>query len=124
MATTTPQLEGSIGNNINDLLLHLKKDVTDNHIDGSVNIAGYLSDGLGARIQLSNLEEVTDNDINNWIFLAKKSGSINENYTADLSTGTVTFDVEYKRPTEPTNYLEWLKYPAIMTLLTIALKFL
>ena len=124
MTTTTPQLEGSIGNNITELLNALKSDVSENHIDGTVLIAGYLGNGLGARICISNLETVTDNDISNWIFLAKRSGSVSQNYTADLGTGTVTFDVEYIRPTEPTNYLEWLKYPAIMTALMMALNFL
>ena len=94
MTTTTPQLHGSIGNKISNLMSTLKLDVAQNHIDGTVYIAGYLGSGLGARISITNLETVGSEDISNWILLAKKSGSISQNYTADLNTGTVTFDDE------------------------------
>lgn len=124
MTTTTPKLHGSIGNKISNLMSTLKLDVQQNHIDGSVYIAGYLGSGLGVRICITNLETVGSDDISNWILLAKQSGSISQNYTADLNTGTVTFDVEYIRESEPINYCEWLKYPAIMTALMMALNFL
>jgi len=124
MTTTSPQLHGSIGNKISSLVSTLKLDVQQNHVDGNVYIAGYLTSGLGARISITNLETVGSDDISNWILLAKQSGSISQNYTADLNTGTVTFDVEYIRDSEPINYCEWLKYPAIMTALMMALSFL
>jgi len=124
MTTTTPQLHGSIGNKISGLVSRLKLDVEQNHVDGNVYIAGYLASGVGARISITNLEQVGSEDISNWILLAKQSGSVSQNYTADLNTGTVTFDVEYIRESEPINYCEWLKYPVIMTALMMALSFL
>ena len=124
MSSTTPTLPLEIQKKLNTALQNIAAHVDENHIDGVVNLSGYLNSMLGAKVQISNLEQFGMNDIDDWLAMCYKSGACDTSYTADLSTGRVTIDVEYKRPSSPIKYCEWLKYPLILVSLGAILQFL
>ena len=114
----------TIQNNMSKCLHFLSAAVSENHVDGQVQIVGYLRNGLGAKIEITNLEEIQNHDIDEWSGIARDTGAINVNYVADFSAGKITFDIEYKRPLSYTKYCEWLIYPIALSILTASLKFL
>lgn len=122
MPVSQPELNKEIQLKLKKYTLDLANAVQDTHVDGNVEIVGYLRNGLGAKIEIRNLEEIQNDDIEYWQQLAYDSGSNRVNYIADFSAGKITFDVEYKRPFKPTKYCEWLIYPLILTILTAVLK--
>ena len=124
MTDTHPTLPALIQNKLSDAMKLITEHVKTFHVDGEVGCAGYLRNGKGAKILISNLEEMHDEDIQTWIHHCRTGGAINVNYTADFGTGTITLDVEYKKPSLPTNYCEWLKYPLILAALATALQIL
>lgn len=124
MTDTHPTLPALIQNKLSDAMKLITEHVKTFHVDGEVSCAGYLRNGKGAKILISNLEEMHDDDIQTWIHHCKVSGAIGVNYTADFGTGTITLDVEYKKPSTPINYCEWLKYPLILAALATALQIL
>lgn len=122
MPVSQPELNKTIHDKLKKYTVDLSNIVQETHVDGNVQIVGYLRNGLGAKIEISNLEEIQNDDIECWQRLAYDSGSNRVNYVADFSAGKITFDVEYKRAFEPTKYCEWLIYPLILTILTASLK--
>ena len=124
MTDTHPTLPALIQNNLSEALKKITEHVKTFHVDGDVACAGYLRNGKGAKILISNLEEIGEDDIHTWIHHCKVSGAIQVNYTADFGSGTITLDVEDKRPATPINYCEWLKYPLILAALAATLQIL
>lgn len=123
MANTIPCLSQDITKKIVQTQKDLVTRVNDNHVDGIVEIVGYLRNGKGAKIRISNLEYIEDSDVQDWIFCCKKNDSLNVNYTANFGDGNITLDVEYKSD-NAIQYCEWLKFPLILASLSIALQFL
>lgn len=124
MYSTPPTLSIEIQKKLQQAITDISRQVSDQHVDGTVFVSGYLNSGLGANITINNLEEFTHDDIDEWRDAAQKSGAANVNYTADLGTGSVVIGIEYKRPRSPIKYCEWLKYPLILTALGAILQFL
>ena len=87
MTDTHPTLPALIQNNLSDAMNKLTDHVKTFHVDGEVTCAGYLRNGKGAKILISNLEEMCDEDIQTWIHHCRSSGAINVNYTADFGSG-------------------------------------
>lgn len=123
MADTIPCLSQDITKKIVQTQKDLVTHVNDNHVDGIVEIVGYLRNGKGAKIRISNLEYIEDSDVQDWIFCCKKNDSLHVNYTANFGDGNITLDVEYKSD-NGIQYCEWLKFPLILASLSIALQFL
>ncbi len=121
---TQPHLPSKIQRELQQTIMDIQAHVGQYHIDGNVKCIGYLRSGKGAKIRVENLEELTDDDIQCWKRIAIESGAVDVGYVADLSNGNVTLDVEYKRPSTPIQYCEWLKYPLIMAALAATLKLL
>ena len=123
MANTIPHLSQDITKKIVQTQQDLVTQVNENHVDGIVEIVGYLRNGKGAKIRISNLEYIEDSDVQDWIFCCKKNDSLQVNYTANFGDGNITLDVEYKSD-NTIQYCEWLKFPLILASLSIALQFL
>tara|TARA_E500000331_G_C17248981_1_gene710287 strand:+ start:1221 stop:1592 length:372 start_codon:yes stop_codon:yes gene_type:complete len=123
MANTIPHLSQNITKKIVQTQLDLVTQVNETHVDGAVEIVGYLRNGKGAKIRISNLECIEDNDVEDWIYCCEKNDSLHVNYTANFGDGNITLDVEYKSD-NAIQYCEWLKYPLILASLSIALQFL
>lgn len=124
MADTIPCLSQYITKKIVQTQKDLIIIVNENHVDGTVDIVGYLRNGKGAKIRISNLEYIEDDDLNNWIKCCEKNDSKQVNYTANFGDGNITLDVEYKSDNSTKQYCEWLKFPLIIASLSIALQFL
>ena len=124
MTDTQPHLPSKIQRELQQTITDIQNHVQQYHVDGSVKCIGFLRSGNGAKIRVENLEELSDDDIQGWKLIATDCGAINVNYVADFSNGNITLDIEYKRPSEPTQYCEWLKYPLILVALAMSLKLL
>mgnify|MGYP005744297891 CR=1 FL=1 len=124
MTDTTPHLPTKIQQELQKTITDIQTHVSHNHIDGIVKCIGFLRSGNGAKIRIENLEEMGDDDIECWKNIANMCGATNINYTADFANGNVSIDIEYKRPSEPIQYCEWLKYPLILAALAMSLKLL
>tara|TARA_Y100000389_G_C17027007_1_gene301568 strand:- start:89 stop:457 length:369 start_codon:yes stop_codon:yes gene_type:complete len=122
MPVSVPSLPKDIETKINSYVETLRKEVQNNHVDGSVNISGFSRNGLGARIVIQNLEELSGCEIDYWIELAE--GAENVDYAADFSSGRITFDIEYKRDTSCGISCEWIAYPTILSILIAMLQVL
>ena len=121
---TQPHLPTKIQRELQQTMTSIQNHVSQYHVDGTVKCIGYLRSGKGAKIRIENLEELTDDDIQCWKRIAIDAGAIEVGYVADLSSGNITLDVEYKRPSTPIQYCEWLKYPLILAALAATLKLL
>lgn len=121
---TQPHLPGKIQRELHETIANIQTHVQQFHVDGNVKCIGYLRSGKGAKIRVENLEELCDDDIQCWKRIAMDSGAVEVGYVADLSNGNITLDVEYKRPSIPIQYCEWLKYPLILAALAATLKLL
>ena len=122
MPVSQPELDSSIRNKMQALLANLQGQVSRYHVDGMVNMQGVLRNGLGAKILISNLEESSEDEIECWKLTAQQSGAVRADFVANFGNGEIVFDVEYKRPQNPCNYIEWLKYPILLTILTMGLS--
>ena len=122
MPVSPPEININIQNKLKKYIIDLKNAVNQTHVDGSVEIVGYLRNGLGAKIEITNLEQIENEDINFWQNLAYDTGAQHVNFIADFGAGKITFNVEYKRPFTPTKYCEWLIYPLVLSILTVTLK--
>ena len=122
MPVSQPELDKSIQDKLKKYTIDLTNIVSESHVDGIGEIVGYLRNGLGAKIEVSNLEEIQNDDIEYWQRLAYDNGAQCVNYVADFGAGKITLDIEYKRPFQPSKYCEWLIYPLILTILTASLK--
>ena len=123
MADTIPCLNPEITKKIVQTQKDLISQVNENHVDGVVEIVGYLRNGKGAKIRISNLEYIDEDDLHFWIFCCEKNNSKSVNYVANFGDGNITLDVEYKS-NNGIQYCEWLKFPLILASLSIALQFL
>ena len=124
MTDTRPQLHKKIYEKINKVVQNIKSNVEENHVDGEIQLLGYLRNGNGAKIQVSGLEYLDAEDIESWIDTCNSTGASHVNYIANFGDGNVTLDVEYKRPSNTNQYCEWLKYPIILASLSLILQFL
>ena len=124
MTDTQPHLPTKIQRELQKTITDIQNQLQQFHVDGNVKCIGFLRSGKGAKIRVENLEEMSDDDIQCWKSIATECGAININYIADFSNGNVTLDIEYKRPSEPIQYCEWLKYPLILAALAMSLKLL
>lgn len=120
MPVSTPSLPKEIEEKVNTFVHILRKQVQEDHIDGVVNIGGYGRNGLGAQIIIENIEELTSDEIEFWKSLAQKDASIS--YIADLGSGKIVFDIEYKRSQCFGKCSEWLIYPIVLSVLTMLLQ--
>jgi hypothetical protein len=122
MPVSSPELDKELQTKLKKYAIDLTNAVQQTHVDGNVEIVGYLRNGLGAKIEITNLEQIENDDIDFWQNLAHDSGAQRVNFVADFGAGKITFDVEYKRPFQPSKYCEWLIYPLVLTILTASLK--
>ncbi len=122
MPVSSPELNKGLQIKLKKYAIDLTNAVQQTHVDGNVEIVGYLRNGLGAKIEITNLEQIENDDIDFWQNLAYDSGAQRVNFVADFGAGKITFDVEYKRPFQPSKYCEWLIYPLVLTILTASLK--
>lgn len=122
MPVSSPELNKGLQTKLKKYAIDLTNAVQQTHVDGHVEIVGYLRNGLGAKIEITNLEQIENEDIDFWQNLAYDSGAQRVNFVADFGAGKITFDVEYKRPFQPSKYCEWLIYPLVLTILTASLK--
>ena len=124
MTDTQPHLPAKIQRELQQTIANIQTHIHLYHVDGNVKCIGYLRSGIGAKIRVENLEEMADDDIQCWKQIAYDSGAVDIGYIADFSNGNVTLDIEYKRPSIPIQYCEWLKYPLILAALAATLKLL
>ena len=124
MTDTQPHLPVKIQRELQQTIANIQNHVSQYHVDGSVKCIGYLRSGIGAKIRIESLEEMADDDIQCWKRIALDAGAVDVGYVANFSSGNITFDVEYKRPSTPIQYCEWLKYPLILAALAVTLKLL
>ena len=121
MPVSSPELDPYVRSKMQALLANLQRQVSMYHVDGKVHMQGILRNGLGAKILIHNLEESCEDEIECWKLTAQQSGAVRADFIANFQRGDIVFDVEYKRPKTPCKYTEWLKYPVILTILTMAL---
>ena len=122
MPVSQPDLPKDIQIRLGKYTELLKSSVAENHVDGTVTLAGFLRNNSGAKLIISNLEELNGDEIDFWKQAAYESGARYVNYTADFGAGKIVFDVEYKSQYTHCEYCEWLIYPIIVTILTLSLK--
>ena len=117
MTLSQPFLSPDIKQKLNVFLNNVQAYLNNSdYYDATIEIVGYLKSCNGAKICINNIEKVSNDDIDIWIKEAKDSGAISVNHIIDLNSGTIVFYIEYKR-TSNTNYIEWLIYPTVITIL-------
>lgn len=124
MPISIPSTHKQIKQQLSKFITVLSTDVADQFVDGTVSISGYLRNGYGARVEITNLEEIDSFKVIEWQQMAYDSGAKSIDFIADFGNGKITFDVEYKRPYISTNYKEWIVYPSLATILIAMLYYL
>lgn len=123
MPISEPRLVSTIDEKVHTFMRTLQKEVSAYHIDGQVMLLGILRNGLGAKIEISNVERIDEAELGIWQDMARRSGAVRADFEANFDNGLIILDVEYKRPSFSYKYCEWLIYPIILGSLIMCLKY-
>ena len=123
MPISEPRLVPTINEKVHTFMRTLQKEVSAYHIDGQVMLLGILRNGLGAKIEISNVEKIDEAELCIWQDMARSSGAVRADFEANFDNGLIILDVEYKRPSFSYKYCEWLIYPIILGSLIMCLKY-
>jgi hypothetical protein len=124
MPISEPRLVSTIDEKVHTFMNTLQNEVSKYHIDGHVMLLGILRNGLGAKIEINNIERIDETELCIWQDMARRSGAVRADFEANFDNGQIILDVEYKRPSLSFQYCEWLIYPIILVSLMMCLKLL
>ena len=84
MPISEPRLVPTINEKVHTFMRALQKEVSAYHCDGQVILLGILRNGLGAKIEISNIERIDETELCIWQDMARSSGAIRADFEANF----------------------------------------
>lgn len=120
MNISSPNLPGhikkSLSNIINDLY---DSGLSYRNADLQIDVLGILSYTVGAKLRLSYVDDITDQDVCEWNYIARKYGALHVTSRVNTNKGQIQLNIEYKSAKDhSTNNTLWI-FRAAMTSIAI-----
>tara|TARA_B110000971_G_C20037962_1_gene515584 strand:+ start:1513 stop:1944 length:432 start_codon:yes stop_codon:yes gene_type:complete len=97
MNVSTPRLPALIKQSLNDIVDDLyESDLAERCPDLSIDVIGVLNYTLGAKLRLSYVDGVRDEDMDAWRHISYRHGAVRVRSRVITGTATVELNIEYK----------------------------
>jgi hypothetical protein len=120
MNISSPYLPGHIKKSLSSIINALYDSaLADRNADLQIDILGVLSYTIGAKLRLSYVDSINDQDICEWNYIARQYGAINVTSQVDTGKGQIQLNIEYKSAADySTNKTLWI-FRLVLTAITL-----
>ena len=70
--------------------------LADRNADLEIDVLGVLSYTMGAKLRLSYIDDINDQDICEWNYIARQNGAVNVTSRVNTNKGQIQLNIEYK----------------------------
>lgn len=120
MNISSPNLPGHIKKSLSNIIEELNQSgLADRNADLEIDVLGVLSYTMGAKLRLSYIDDINDQDICEWNYIARQNGAVNVTSRVNTNKGQIQLNIEYKSAKDhSTNKTLWI-FRAAMTSLAM-----
>ena len=97
MNISSPNLPGHIKKSLSNIIEELNQSgLADRNADLEIDVLGVLSYTIGAKLRLSYIDDINDQDICEWNHIARQNGAVNVTSRVNTNKGQIQLNIEYK----------------------------
>jgi len=120
MNISSPYLPGHIKKSLASIINALYDSaLADRNADLQIDILGVLSYTIGAKLRLSYVDNINDQDICEWNYIARQYGAVHVTSEVNTNQGQIQLNIEYKSAADhSTNKTLWI-FRLVLTAITL-----
>lgn len=97
MNISSPDLPGHIKRSLSDIIDGIYESaLAERNADLQIDVLGILSYTVGAKLRLSYVDDICDQDICEWNYIARQNGALRVTSRVNTNKGQIQLNIEYK----------------------------